>query len=93
MSNIMTSTLTQKGQVTIPKSFRDYLGIAPGDPIAFYINDRGEVTVKGAQSCLKPLPMEAQALSFQERVKSVVGVVEPNGMTTDEYMAWLRGEA
>ncbi|MFZ4121585.1 MAG: AbrB/MazE/SpoVT family DNA-binding domain-containing protein [Caulobacterales bacterium] len=89
----MTPTLTQKGQVTIPKSFRDYLGIAPGDPIAFDINDQGEVTVKGALSRLKPLPTQAEQLSYQERIKSVVGVAEPNGMTTDEYMAWLRGEA
>lgn len=86
----MTPTLTQKGQVTIPKDFRDYLGIAPGDPIAFAINDNGEVTVKGAQSRLKPLPKPPEGLSYREKIKSVVGVAEPAGMTTDEYMAWLR---
>lgn len=87
----MTPTLTQKGQVTIPKDFRDYLGIAPGDPIAFAINDNGEVTVKGAKSRLKPLPTHTEETSYRDRIRSVVGVAEPGGMTTDEYMAWLRG--
>ena len=90
-SNTMTPTLTQKGQVTIPKDFRDYLGIAPGDPIAFAINDNGEVTVMGAQSRLKPLPRPMEATPYRDRIRSVVGVAEPAGMTTDEYMAWLRG--
>jgi AbrB family looped-hinge helix DNA binding protein len=31
----MTSTLTSKGQVTVPKKIRDYLGLQPGSTVAF----------------------------------------------------------
>ena len=31
----MATTLTSKGQVTIPKPVRDYLGIGPGSQVAF----------------------------------------------------------
>ena len=31
----MATTVTSKGQVTIPKPVRDHLGISPGSKIAF----------------------------------------------------------
>lgn len=33
------STLTQKGQATIPKRIRDHLGLHPQEQIAFFIKD------------------------------------------------------
>ena len=38
-----TSTLTQKGQATIPKRIRDFLGIQPHEQIAFHI--KGESVI------------------------------------------------
>ncbi len=45
MKKTAITTLTQKGQATIPKNVRKYLGIKPHDKIEFII-DRGRVMVK-----------------------------------------------
>jgi antitoxin PrlF len=34
---VQTSTLTSKGQVTIPSEVRKRLGLHPGDPVAFIV--------------------------------------------------------
>jgi antitoxin PrlF len=39
----MQSTLTSKGQATIPKEVREYLGIKPGDTVKFFFGAKGEV--------------------------------------------------
>ena len=58
-----TSTLTQKGQATIPKKIRDYLGIHPLERIAFYIKD-DSVVIKRASSSTEELAgaLESYAL-------------------------------
>ena len=35
----MSTTMTSKGQVTIPKPIRDHLGIGPGSKIRFRLNE------------------------------------------------------
>ena len=40
------STLTSKGQITIPKNLRDLLSIGTGDKLEFIINDQGELVIK-----------------------------------------------
>jgi antitoxin PrlF len=37
----MESTLTAKGQATIPKPIREHLGLKPGDRIKFFIHPNG----------------------------------------------------
>jgi antitoxin PrlF len=44
-----TSTITAKGQTTIPKAVRQALGLSCGDKIAFRIED-GRVTVHSAET-------------------------------------------
>ncbi len=44
----MHTTLTSKGQVTIPKPIRDALGLQPGQAVAFAINALGEVVLAQA---------------------------------------------
>ena len=77
----MATTVTSKGQVTIPKPVRDHLGIVPGSKIAFRRAADGGIVIEKADATV-PLP---------SRFAKVRGSAGP-GMTTDELMALLRGE-
>lgn len=74
------TTLTSKGQVTIPKPVRDRLGVKPGDEVAFEMAADGRVTVAKAKS--KPK---------RSRFAALLGHAG-KGMTTDQIMALTRGE-
>ena len=41
----MESAITAKGQVTIPKAVRQYLGLKPGDRIKFFFHPDGSVVL------------------------------------------------
>jgi antitoxin PrlF len=41
-----TTTLTSKGQVTIPKPVREFLRVKPGDRLDFVIGEDGRVFVR-----------------------------------------------
>jgi antitoxin PrlF len=44
-----TSTISAKGQTTVPKSVRQALGVAAGDKIAFRVED-GRVTIRNPRA-------------------------------------------
>lgn len=80
----MMTTVTIKGQVTIPKAVRDLLGIKPGNAVSFDL-DRGGRVVLG----------KAGARSGQRRGASRFEQLRGNagpGMTTDEIMKLMRGD-
>jgi antitoxin PrlF len=76
----MATTVTSKGQVTIPKPVRDHLGIGPGSQIAFRRTDDGSIIIEKADGMQQP-----------SRFAKVIGSAGP-GPTTDEIMALLRGD-
>lgn len=39
------ATITSKGQITLPKTIRDRLGLSPGDQVDFRIDDDGTISV------------------------------------------------
>lgn len=41
----MESSVTQKGQATIPKTIRDHLRLKPGDRLKFFIHPDGSVVL------------------------------------------------
>lgn len=41
-----TSTLTSKGQITIPKEIRDRLGVQEGDRIVFQFDEQGRLILR-----------------------------------------------
>ncbi len=41
----MQSTITVKGQTTLPKPVRDHLGLKPGDRVKFFIHPNGTVVI------------------------------------------------
>lgn len=40
------ATITSKGQITIPKSVREHLGVKPGDRVDFVVEESGRVVVE-----------------------------------------------
>ena len=41
----MESAITVKGQATIPKAIREYLGLQPGDRVKFFMHPDGSVVL------------------------------------------------
>ncbi len=78
----MATTITSKGQVTIPKQIRDALNLAPGFLVDFAVNREGEVVLHkvGARTTRKP-----------DRFEAARGKADVK-WRTDELMALLRGE-
>lgn len=76
----MSTAVTSKGQVTIPKPVRDLLGIETGTQVDFQMNDAGEIVLTRAD--------KARPLS---RFAKLRGHAKP-GLTTDEVMAMTRGD-
>lgn len=76
----MATTMTTKGQVTIPKKIREALCLGPGDGIDFDVNQEGEVVL------LKTGASPARQL---DRFESARGKAQIR-WRTDELMALLR---
>jgi AbrB family looped-hinge helix DNA binding protein len=77
--------VTEKGQVTIPKEIRDRLGIGPGSEVDFIASGDGAVLVKIEKDSEDPVR------DFDDWARRIEGTIDLGGMTTDEYMEWLRG--
>jgi AbrB family looped-hinge helix DNA binding protein len=73
----MKATVSQKGQVTIPKPLRERLGIRPGHALNFS-EEQGRLV--------------ATKVTVQDPVERVYGVLKLNH-PTDELIASLRGKA
>jgi antitoxin PrlF len=50
----MATTITSKGQVTIPKRIRDALQLEPGNAVEFVVNREGEVVLRRAGRRTRP---------------------------------------
>ncbi len=82
----MSTTLTVKGQVTIPKPIRDAMGLTPGSAIDFAVNRNGEVVLHKADSGAATQKARAKPDRFEAaRGKADVP------WTTQDLMALLRG--
>lgn len=79
----MAHQVTVKGQVTIPKRVREYLGIRPGSGVEFEVGPQGEVLLRKAGKPSKPDRSRSRFAVLRGTRKS--------GMTTDELMNLLRG--
>jgi bifunctional DNA-binding transcriptional regulator/antitoxin component of YhaV-PrlF toxin-antitoxin module len=53
-----------EGEITFDKEFMGILGVKPGDWIAFFIDERGVVTVKGEKKAA--IPVKPSGLSSSE---------------------------
>ena len=80
------TTLTVKGQVTIPKQIRDALGLVPGCAVDFAVNRDGQVVLHkadqaGRKRTARPQPDRFDAARGKADVK----------WRTQDLMALLRG--
>ena len=88
----MTTTLTVKGQVTIPKQIRDALDLQPGCKLNFAVNDAGEVLLQKAELCHKNSKNQSSVKSIKkDRFEQVRGRADIQWRTQD-LMSLLRGE-
>jgi antitoxin PrlF len=81
----MATTMTVKGQVTIPKRVRDALRLTPGSPVEFDVNEAGQVVVRKATE------------RGRGRARTVDRFSAARGRAqirwrTDDLMALLRGD-
>jgi AbrB family looped-hinge helix DNA binding protein len=79
--------VTTKGQVTIPKEIRDRMGIGPGSEVEFVPTEEGAQLVAVNEN----LSEKEAARRFRDTLDRMEGTLDLGGMTTDEYMEWLRG--
>lgn len=78
----MATNLTSKGQVTVPKAIRDYLGLKPRAGVAFERLPSGEVVMRPANT-RRSRPVRTFA---KLRGRATVR------MTTEDILALTRGE-
>lgn len=79
----MTTKLSVKGQVTIPKQIRDALGLKSGMPVSFAVNRDGEVVIQRVEQSPEQKPDRFEAARGKADVK----------WRTQDLMALLRDEA
>ncbi len=88
----MSTTLTIKGQVTIPKQIRDELDLQPGCQLNFAVNDAGEVLLQKAELGNKTSKNKRAMSSVKkDRFEHVRGKADIQWRTQD-LMNLLRGE-
>jgi len=76
----MSTNVTSKGQVTIPKPVRDRLGLKPGSAVDFQLAPDGQIVLVKAGAA----PPVSRFAALRGRAGA--------GLTTDEIMALTRGE-
>jgi AbrB family looped-hinge helix DNA binding protein len=73
------TTMTSKGQVTIPKRMREALGLKPGSKVAFEYQGNGKALIRREGK-----PPVSRFAKLRGSLKS--------DLTTDQIMAMTRGE-
>jgi antitoxin PrlF len=76
------TTITVKGQVTLPKNVRDAVGLKPGDKVDIRATASGGIYIE------KP----GTSRAYGERLDALAKRRPVRGITTDELMELSRGE-
>jgi AbrB family looped-hinge helix DNA binding protein len=77
----MATTMTSKGQVTVPRNVREYLGLGPGSAVDFELKPSGEVVIRPATTGGKRTRSRFARMRGRATIK----------MSTDEILALTRG--
>lgn len=81
----MPTSLTSKGQVTIPKRIRDEMRLLPGSAVEFSVNAAGDVVLH------PPRPAKGAGRAVADRFEAVRGRADVR-WRTEELMKLLRAE-
>ena len=81
----MATTVTIKGQVTLPKQVRNATGIKPGDRVDVRATASGAVIIERSRPTVGD-DYEARLRALAKRR------IIRDGMTTDEFMREMRGD-
>ncbi len=70
----MTTTLTSKGQITLPKAIRDKMDLQTGDKLEFFVDD-GTITLVPVTASISKLkgmvPKPATTVSLDKMQKAI----------------------
>ena len=77
----MSTNLTSKGQVTVPKSVRDYLGLKAGSAVSFERRADGEIVLRPVSRAPKPRASAFAKLRGRATVR----------MSTEQILSLTRG--
>jgi antitoxin PrlF len=78
----MATTMTTKGQVTIPKKIRDSVGLQPGSRVEFFVDEKGRIVIKST------LPPRGDHPDRFDRARGKAS----RRWTTDHLMTLLRDD-
>jgi AbrB family looped-hinge helix DNA binding protein len=85
------SSMTSKGQVTVPKDIRDALGLTKGCEVGFEIDENGNARILKAD---KEANARGRKAAFLERLGKASVIFKANdrfpGMSTDDFMSMVR---
>jgi len=77
----MNAVIDRNGQVVIPDEVREQLGLSTGSVVAFKVDEQGRAYLQKSQDLAERV----------EAVRGMVGTLDL-GMTSDEFMALIRGD-
>ena len=86
------STVTSKGQITLPKPLRDRLGLAPGAQVDFVVNASGKLTKDGKldPKSFRYVKAESNDVKMIDVVKESIEAINDSGYL--QYLKELSGK-
>lgn len=92
-----TATLTRSGQITIPKTFREYLGLKPGESVVFHKQkntvaiERKKTVEEVAKEIQELFPADVRQ-NFQQTAKKTAGEFREEWLKSDATREHYRAE-
>jgi AbrB family looped-hinge helix DNA binding protein len=83
--------ITSKGQVTIPKRIREYLGLKPGSEVEFQYDGDGRIVLKADHVLNAKTRSDRERKRMENALAELRGTLDL-GMSTDEFMRFVRGD-
>jgi AbrB family looped-hinge helix DNA binding protein len=83
------TSMTVKGQITVPKDVRDMLGLKPGQKVQIETDPDGTVRIMKSEPAAEPTKEEwlARLQEARERFKPLPEFATMDGL---EYQRWIR---